>query len=213
MERTLHAELLDALPPGHPDALRNRRDLRLTNVIMRNHAWLLRAVPAMLRPGERALELGAGTGEVGARLAARGAAVDGVDLWPRPAAWRRGQAWYRTDLRTFVGWDRYPVVFGNLIFHQLSADDLREIGARARNVRAILACEPLRRRGSQIAFAAIAPLLGANHVSLHDAHVSIAAGFRGDELPTLLGLAANSWRIECRQTFLGAYRMIAVRSS
>ena len=31
-----------------------------------------------------------------------------------------------------------------------------------------------------------APLLGANHVSLHDAHVSIAAGFLGDELPRAL---------------------------
>ena len=57
----------------------------------------------------------------------------------------------------------------------------------------------------------LGPLLGANHVSLHDAHVSIAAGFRGDELPRALGLAATEWEIGCETTVLGVYRMIAVR--
>ncbi len=39
--------------------------------------------------------------------------------------------------------------------------------------------------------AAIGPLLGANHVTLHDARVSITAGFVGTELPSALGMDAR----------------------
>ena len=76
----------------------------------------------------------------------------------------------------------------------------------------IIACEPVRRRLSQILFATIAPCFGANYVSLHDARVSIAAGFCGDELPHFLGLTEPEWRWSCHTTVLGSYRMIAQRA-
>jgi hypothetical protein len=63
-----------------------------------------------------------------------------------------------------------------------------------------------------VLYRTFAPLFGANHVSLHDAHVSIAAGFRDEELPRSLGLSRDHWRIECSWTTLGLYRMIAVRN-
>lgn len=212
MQRTLQPELLDSLPPDHPDALHNRRDLRLTNAIVGNHRWFARTLPSLLRPGETALELGAGTGELGLKLAQCGVSVAGLDLWPRPAAWPDRNAWHVDDLRTFDGYDRYALVFGNLIFHQFSDPDLAALGARLRaNARVIIACEPARRRISQILFRTLGPLLGANYVSLHDAHVSIAAGFRGDELPRALGLTADEWDIRCGTTALGVYRMLAVR--
>jgi hypothetical protein len=75
----------------------------------------------------------------------------------------------------------------------------------------IVACEPARRRLSQILFRTLGPLLGANYVSLHDAHVSIAAGFRGDELARQLGLEADAWVIRCQTTVLGFCHLIAVR--
>jgi hypothetical protein len=75
----------------------------------------------------------------------------------------------------------------------------------------IVACEPLRRRLSQTMMAAIGPLLGANHVTLHDSRVSIAAGFVEDELPRALGLDESQWEISCAATVPGAYRMVAVR--
>jgi hypothetical protein len=211
MQRSLEPEILDSLPPTHPDALHNRRDLRLTNRIMRNHAWLLRTVPQLLRPGERALEIGAGDGTLAFGFARRGVPVDGLDLWPEPAGWPGDRTWHRADLRTFAGWDRYAVVFGNLIFHQFSNEDLHALGRQLAPVRAIVACEPERRRLSQRMFATFAPLLGANHVSLHDAHVSIAAGFIGGELPVALGLGADQWDVACETTWLGAYRMVAQR--
>jgi hypothetical protein len=99
-----------------------------------------------------------------------------------------------------------------LIFHQFNAEELSALGKRLRrNARVIVACEPVRRRLSQQIFAMVGPLLGANHVTLHDAHVSIAAGFVKTELPQALGLAAADWECRCTTNVLGAYRMVAVR--
>ena len=212
MTRTLQPELLDSLHPEHPDAVHNRRDLRFINRFMRNHRWLARTLPPLLRPGEFALEIGAGTGELGLRFAARHVPVDGLDLWPRPEAWPAGRAWHSADLRTFSGYGDYAAVIGNLIFHQFSDEELAALGTRLRrDARIILACEPTRRRLSQVYFRFLGPLVGANHVSMHDAHVSIAAGFIGNELPRALGLDPAKWVCRCTTTTLGAYRMIAIR--
>jgi hypothetical protein len=212
MNRACLPELLDSLPPDHPDALHNRRDLRLINRFMRNRAWFGKVLPPLVG-GDCALEIGAGMGELAMDLGARGVAVDGLDLWPRPEGWLAGRTWHRADLRTFEGYGAYPVVLGNLIFHQFTDGELSALGATLRrSARAILACEPVRRRISQVLMAAVAPLFGANHVTLHDAHVSITAGFLGDELPRALGLDDGNWRYSCRATGLGVVRMVAVRN-
>lgn len=214
MQRTLQPELLDSLPPDHPDALHNRRDLRLTNRIVGSHRWLVRTLPPLLRHGERALELGAGTGELGQQLHTAAVPLDGLDLWPRPGNWPSARAWHRADLTSFTGYGDYAAIVGNLIFHQFSDATLAALGQQLRSapaVRIIIACEPLRRRSSQVLFRTLGPLLGANHVSLHDAHVSIAAGFRDDELPRTLSLAPTEWQVACTHTLLGMYRMIAIR--
>jgi hypothetical protein len=211
-QRTLQPELLDTLAPEHPDAQHSRRDLRLTNQIMGNYRWFSRTLPRVTRPGERAIELGAGTGELGARLAERGIVADGLDLWPRPRAWPSSREWHSADLRAFAGYARYPVILGNLIFHQFKDADLAVLGDQLRRTaRVIVACEPMRRRISQTVFAKVGPLFGANPVTLHDAEVSIAAGFVDDELPRVLGLEASEWDCRCCTTVLGAYRMVAVR--
>ncbi|MSU48752.1 MAG: hypothetical protein EXS37_06645 [Opitutus sp.] len=212
MQRMLQPELLDSLPHDHPDARHNRRDLRLTNRLLGNHRWFARTLPRLLRPGELALELGAGTGELGKRLDLAKIAVDGLDLWPRPTDWPSARAWHVANLNAFVGYSPYAAVFGNLIFHQFADADLAVLGAKLRRfARVIVACEPGRRRLSQILYSALGPVFGANYVSLHDAHVSIAAGFCRDELPHLLGLTPTEWDIRCGTTRLGLYRMVAVR--
>ncbi len=212
MQRILQPELLDSLPHDHPDALHNRRDLRLINRITGTHRWLVRTLPPLLRPDELVLELGAGTGELGGRLARAGVQIDGLDLWPRPVDWLAEREWYRADLQEFAGYSRYTVFVGNLIFHQFSDAHLAALGEKLRRTaRIIIACEPVRRRSSQVLFRIAAPLFGANHVSLHDAHVSIEAGFRDDELPLALGLTRDAWDITCASTVLGMQRMLAVR--
>ena len=213
MIREILPELLDSLPPDHRDALRSRRDLRLINRFMRNPEWFERTLPPLMKPGERALELGAGMGELGRRLIARGVPVDALDLWPRAAGWPGGRAWHTADLRDFQGYTDYPVIYGNLIFHQFTEPQLAELGARIRQgARVVLACEPERRRLSQVLMSTVAPLFRASHVTLHDARVSITAGFRGDELPRALGLIGSGWTHSIETTALGALRMVAVRT-
>lgn len=212
MPRQLQPELLDALPPEHPAALHSRRDLRVINFLMGNHRWLARALGGVLHEGDRGLEIGAGTGELGSCLAATGRPVDGLDLTPRPPGWPLGCDWHSVNLLSFAGYGRYEAVIGNLIFHHFSDEELAQLGRTLRDaVRVIVACEPARRRFSQRLFALLAPLFRANRVTLHDARVSIAAGFSGEELPRLLGLDPASWSWRCHATWLGAYRMVAVR--
>jgi hypothetical protein len=212
MKRVCEPEILDSLPFDHPDAVHNRRDLRLVNAFMRNRAWFRRVLPPLVRPGERVLELGAGTGEMGISLAKAGIVLDGLDLWPRPKAWPPTRQWHRADLTQYTGYDAYPVVIGNLIFHQFTDEVLAEVGAVLRRTcRVVVACEPQRRKLSQKMMAAVAPLLGANHVTLHDAHVSIAAGFLGNELPVAMGFDDGQWKTQCSETVPGAYHMVAVR--
>jgi hypothetical protein len=212
MQRTLQPELLDSLPPQHPDARHSRRDLRLINRIMGNHRWFARTLPPLLRSGETALEIGSGTGELGVRLAANGVPIDGLDLCPRPDGWPAKGDWQSGDLRSFAGYHRYPAIIGNLIFHQFSREDLAALGKKLRaSARLIVACEPWRSRGHQALFAAFAPVFGANRVTRHDGRVSIAAGFQADELPQILGLDEQNWNYHCQKTALGAYRMVAIR--
>jgi 2-polyprenyl-3-methyl-5-hydroxy-6-metoxy-1,4-benzoquinol methylase len=212
MLRTLQPELLDSLPPEHPDARRSRRDLRLINRLMGNHRWFARTLPRLLRSGERVVELGAGMGELGRRLATQGITVDGLDFVPRPADWPVAHAWHTSDLRSFRGYAAYPVVIANLILHHLSAGELASLGVTlSRTARVIVACEPKRSAFSQRLFACLGPVFRANHITRHDAHVSIAAGFRADELPRALGLHAAQWDCRCSTTALGAYRMVASR--
>jgi 2-polyprenyl-3-methyl-5-hydroxy-6-metoxy-1,4-benzoquinol methylase len=212
MIRQLQPELLDSLPPHHPDAIQSRRDLRLIDAAMGNSRWILRTLPPLLRPGEPVLELGAGTGELSLALQSRGVASDAIDRCPGPARWPAGRAWFRQDLREFSGFAAYPAVVGSLVLHHFSDTELAALGARLRaHGRLVVACEPARRLRFQRLFAAIAPLFRASHVTLHDARVSIAAGFRGDELPRALGLASPEWDCRVSTSLLGAYRLVAVR--
>ncbi len=212
MWRTVAPELLDSLAPDDPAALHNRRDLRLVNVLMGNHRWIARELARRVQPGERVLEIGAGTGELLGRLSRGGVFADGLDRWPAPAGWPASRRWHRGDLLRFAGYAAYPVIVGNLIFHQFTDRELGELGTRLRpTTRLLLACEPRRSRFSQVLYRLVAHLSGAHEVSRHDAHVSIAAGFSGDELAHALGLVPDDWIVAYSETVTGASRLVATR--
>jgi hypothetical protein len=212
VQRRLEPELLDSLPPDHPDALHSRRDLRLVNRVMGNAPWFEKNLARRIRPGERVIELGGGTGELSARLRTVTPLVDGIDRIPAPSAWPTSARWHQADIQTFTGWNTYPVVIGNLILHHFDNVSLRALGeAVSPHARLLLFSEPTRKRFNQLFWNVTAPLCGANHVTRHDGCVSIAAGFLGDELPRSLGLNPSLWRWEISHTWLGAYRLIAER--
>ena len=212
MKRTLTPEILDSLPPGDPAARHSRRDLRVFNMVLGGARWLRRTVASMARRGEPILEIGAGTGELGACVARDGFVPDGLDRNARPADWPAAARWHQIDALAFADWNDYPVVIGNLIFHHFDAEELRTLGGRmAAHARLIVACEPVRWRIFQRLFAVLCALTGANDVSRHDGRVSIEAGFLGDELPVLLGLDPAIWRWRVTHTFRGMYRMVAQR--
>jgi 2-polyprenyl-3-methyl-5-hydroxy-6-metoxy-1,4-benzoquinol methylase len=208
----LHPELLDTLPAVHPDAVHSRRDLRVINRFMGNHRWFEQTLPTLLRSGESILELGAGTGELTQRLAAHGMPVTGLDLCPPPVGQSEPLRWLQSDLTAFTGYAKYPVIIGNLILHHFSDEILGQLGRQwRRHARLLLFSEPVRRRFSQLLIRGFGPLFGANRVTLHDATVSIAAGFRGDELIRRLDLPATEWICSYTCTLGGAYRLVARR--
>ena len=209
MTRTVTREILDHLPAADPAAQASRRDLRVLNRVMGSPRWFQRTLCQHLRQGERVLELGAGDGHL-ASLAPAGVVWDAVDRDERPAGWR-GREWHRQDLRAFSAWSEYDVLVGNLIFHHLTQTELQLVGAHCRHLRLILACEPHRSWGARLGFALLCPIIGANAVTRHDGRVSIAAGFRGSELPQALGLA--HWRWQIRGSGRGTQRLVGQRTA
>jgi hypothetical protein len=183
---------------------------------MGNHRWIERAVHRHARRGDRFIELGAGEGDLGFRLRARlwpklPVPYSGIDLWQRPAAWPETWGWFQSDLTRFSGYDHYNVILGSLILHQFNDDALTELGRLWReHARLLIFCETARHR-LHLCQLPLAQLAGINHISRHDARVSIEGGFHGNELATLLGVNEPPWRVTVQHTFLGAYRFIAVR--
>lgn len=216
MKRVVTPEILDSLPHDHPAALANRRDLRLVNALMGNHRWMEKRLNRHLKPEDKVLEIGAGTGDLGLRLRRKAllpnTAFTGLDLWPKPEEWPEEWEWMQTDLSSYEGYGRFTVILANLIMHQFSEEVLRKLGRlwRNGNARLLLISEPVRRSLHQWQLRLLPPL-GFHPVSRHDARVSVAAGFRRGELPQLLGLEAKEWMLFESETCFGACRLAAER--
>ena len=217
MKRTVKSEILDRLPETHPDALHSRRDLRLINAIMGNFRWFTRGLKQLLCQQDRILEIGSGDGSMGQclhrKLSRRNASltVTGLDLCQQPMYWPACWPWVQQDWRLFATLEEYGIILGNMILHHFEDDELHRLGQRLQHrARALLFSEPARciLHQHQITWA---KLLGINYVTFHDARVSIQAGFRGQELPRLLGLDPKTWHWRCTHGFFGQYRMVAVR--
>ena len=214
--RVVKRELLDSLSEDDPNAMHNRRDIRKFNVIMGNFRWFRRTLKKVLRPSDRILEIGAGSGDLGSYLlhshiSDNNILLDGLDLCSRPQSWRPPWGWHKIDLRLFEGYDKFSIVLASMILHQFEREDLFELGRKlSQETRVIIASETARRR-LHLYQLKLGKILGTNPVTDHDARVSIEAGFLGDELPRFLGLESKVWSWSCQTGILGQYRMTAVR--
>ena len=201
--RAVVPERLDALPPGDPDAVASRRDLRRLNRIMGHAGIAARLVRRHAAgPLRRVADLGCGDGIATWRAIRRlgpppeGGRLALVDAAPAVAPEARAGlealGWkVETVTADVFGWlDRredgvLDLVTANLFLHHFPpaalADLLARLSARA---RLLVATEPLRAPLAHLASRSLG-VLGANAVTRHDAPVSVRAGFRDAEISSL----------------------------
>ena len=230
-------EVLDDLAPGDPRAVRSRRDLQRVNRVMGSCGILTRALREALgslprHAPLRLLELGAGDGSLALRMARRLAAswpsVELTLLDRQPLiAQETGIAfahlgWSLRPLTVdVIEWARAPtqqqvparwdVILANLFLHHFEEEPLRELlSAAARRCDAFIACEPRRTFQAQVG-SRLMPALGVSMDTLHDAIISVRAGFTDRELSGVWPASAHAWRLQERRAGLFSHLFVAVR--
>jgi hypothetical protein len=222
--RTFVPERLDQLPAEHPTAVHSRRDLRRINWFMQN----ARSIACAMRqsrpkpPPQHLVDLGGGDGAMLLALERRLAhhwpdltvtLVDQVAVSPRFTClcWRT--EFLRVDADAWLATlppGSLDVLMTNLFLHHFPDDKLRLLlEAIARVTRLFVACEPRR---SQLALfgCCLLPILGCNHVTRHDARVSVRAGFAGQEL-SVCWPSGGAWELAERPAGLFGHLFVARR--
>jgi hypothetical protein len=215
MPRFVQPEILDGLPPCNIDAIASRRDLVKINSLMGNYRWIRARIKASTSTTEsRYLEIGAGDGTLAKQLRRHlpTGSYHALDQSSQPAAWPADFKWIATDLLQFRNYATYTHLIANLILHHFESDALKALGAQIQRsgLRQLIVCEPCRRPIHKLQLRA-GKCIGFNYVTLNDGCISVDAGFRGHELPELLGLSRAEWTRRIDETWMGAYRMLAER--
>jgi len=211
-DRVIAPEILDHLAWDDPEAVRARRDLRFINGMMGNERWICRAIVSRPQVAARGIvEWGAGDGSLAAKLARLlpEAAVSAWDLAPRPSGLDARVAWRQGDILKAEAVGGGGILVANLFLHHFEAGALRALGRRCSAFDMLVVCEPDRCRRAEWLSYVLWPCIG--RVTRHDMPVSIRAGFAAGELPALLGLGAEDWRVREWSTWRGARRIVACR--
>ena len=234
--RVVDPEVLDDLAPADPRAVRSRRDLQRVNWVMGSRGILTRVLRSVVRsPARHAplriLELGAGDGSLALRMARRLAGswppveltlLDRQALVAPETALAFGQLgwtlcplnvdvleWARAPTQQLPG--RWDVILANLFLHHFEDDRLHDLlSAAAQRCDAFVACEPRRTLPALIG-SRLMPVLGVSADTLHDAIVSVRAGFRGSELSAAWPATATAWRLKEQRAGLFSHLFVAVR--
>jgi hypothetical protein len=200
--RSVEPELLDQMAADDPRVIRARRDLKRLNAVILQTGIMVRLLAAQGGRPRTMLDLGSGDGtfvlSVARRLASRWPGVT-VTLLDRQNIVSR----QTRDAFTALGWKAETVaadVFGyleglkpsgvdvittNLFLHHFEPEPLgRLLGLAARSAPLLVACEP-RRNKFALRASRLLWTIGCNEVSLHDAIVSVRAGFSDQELSAL----------------------------
>lgn len=198
--RRLTPELLDSLPTDDPSAIGSRRDLARINIVMFQSAIMAGLCRRHLKPGRlRLLEIGGGDGSFMLSVARRlGRRYNDVDLLlldqaslvtPQCITQFAALGWRVTGVtadvfdwigRVEVG--QFDAVLANLFLHHFEGGKLvKLLTAMPTMAPVFLATEP-RRSALALWSTWFLRFMGANEVTLHDAAVSVRAGFAGREL-------------------------------
>jgi hypothetical protein len=227
MKRIVQPELLDALPPDDPRAVRSRRDLRRVNAWMRNHAIMAKALQTAVngRAPKQITDLGAGDGHFLVRVAKKisprwpdvnvtlldNQKVMGLQTLASfpPLGWRAEVVaadvfdWLPTAARL-------DVVVANLFLHHFNGARLAELfRAIASRARLFVAIEP-RRASWPLFCCRLLWAIGCSSVTRHDAVVSVRAGFSSNELSALWP-ADNGWQLTERRAGFFSHLFVARR--
>jgi hypothetical protein len=206
MLRKVAPELLDELPPDDPRAIHSRGDLQRINALMGNADIMARMIKGASATHEHpgsdpisVVELGGGDGTFLLRLAGRVAPqirpvhailIDRQSLLTaQTRAAFAALSWQVESVEADVfDWlaHRSPeitdVTIANLFLHHFADARLATLlRDGSRRTRMFLACEPYRSRMA-LAAASMMGLIGCNSVTVHDATISVRAGFRDREL-------------------------------
>jgi hypothetical protein len=172
--RSVEKEWLDQLPAQDPRAVRSRADLRRVNALMGN----ARLIARHLGEARRIADLGGGDGSLMRSVERKLKRKLEVTIVDRVAG---------LEALEFLAAPGRPLdaIVANLFLHHLTEPELRRLFALAADrAPMFIACEPRRSRlalaGSRLVWS-----IGANHVTRHDAVVSVRAGFTGEELSAL----------------------------
>lgn len=226
MRRIIQPEILDELPADDPRAVQSRRDLQKVNTFMGHPGLVTRALRAAPAAPRLLVELGAGDGTFLLRVARRvryETRVRAVFVDIRPSlsdATRKGFHDAGWDVEAcqsdVVDWlcrphaENTDVMVANLFLHHFNEEALaRLLNLAAQQTKRFVACEPRRSR-TALAGASLLRLIGCNDVTLHDADVSVRAGFRDRELTALWPPDAG-WQITERRAGLFSHAFFAAR--
>lgn len=209
LQRVVIPELLDHLPEDDPHAMRSRRDLRRINFLMGNERWILGTLARFPDASSGGIiELGAGDGRLCSALTRRfpASSVTAIDLAPAPSDLAPRVKWQRGDLFAQLSPAPGGVRIANLFLHHFEGKALKALGRWVENADLLVFNEPDRAALPHALGRLMHPFI--NHVTRHDMHVSITAGFGIGEIQQTLGLDPKCWKIEESCTWRGSRRLI-----
>ena len=218
MKRIIQSEILDHLSPDDPRVFHARKDLRLINALM-NHARILRSsIFPQLNMGRslRIVEIGCGDGALAYEIFKKwgklpaGSRFDFVDKAgsvSRQVKRDLGElGWKVNEFEADVfHWiqsspDSYDLCFASLFLHHFDEHELKLLFSHlSQKTERFICIEPRRDRFGLLGALGLR-LLGCDPVTLHDAKVSVRAGFHHQELSRIWNQCVPaSWQLKERR--------------
>ncbi len=221
MKRLIQPEILDHLSPDDPRVFHARKDLRLINGLM-NHARILRSsIFPQLNAGHslRIVEIGSGDGALAYEIFKKwgklpaGSRFDFVDkagsLSKQVKRDLGALGWEVNEFETDVfHWidsrsDSYDLCFASLFLHHFDERELTLLFRQlSQKIERFICIEPRRDRFGLLGALGLR-LLGCDPVTLHDAKVSVRAGFHHQELSRIWNQSVPArWQLKERRAGL-----------